>query len=256
MFTTTSADGTEVRAYDEGRGPVVVMVHPGTDDGTRAHKLAALLATDHRVLRLHRRQYRLDLNTRCTIDDEVRDVLALVDAVGERVVLYGHSSGAVVALECLVAAPEKFIRAVIYEPPVLLPGNDRYFAPETVAKVTSARGPGQAMRVFVRDVVGMSTRDTLLIGLIAGLAPRFRKLVPRQVWDLEVLAELGVRLDPYVTIVTPTVLLGGSRSPAHLLDRLAAVKAAIPGAEQVILPNRDHNADLAAPGEVAAVVRR
>ena len=31
MLTTTSADGTSVRAYDEGRGPAIVMAGPGLD---------------------------------------------------------------------------------------------------------------------------------------------------------------------------------------------------------------------------------
>ena len=64
MITTTkSADGTDVRAYVEGRGPAIVLVGPGLDDGRRCRKLAAILARRFRVVRLHRRQYRRDLKT-------------------------------------------------------------------------------------------------------------------------------------------------------------------------------------------------
>jgi pimeloyl-ACP methyl ester carboxylesterase len=89
MLTTTSADGTTVRAYDDGRGPAIVLLGPGLDDGTRDKKLAKILAKRFRVVRLHRRQYRLDLKadpklgSPCTVADEVKDVLAVVRAIGE-----------------------------------------------------------------------------------------------------------------------------------------------------------------------------
>jgi hypothetical protein len=33
-LTTTAADGTTVRAFDEGQGPVILILHPGMDTGT------------------------------------------------------------------------------------------------------------------------------------------------------------------------------------------------------------------------------
>jgi pimeloyl-ACP methyl ester carboxylesterase len=96
MLTTTSADGTSVRAYDEGHGPAIVLLGPGLDDGTRTKRLASILANRFRVVRLHRRQFRLDLKADpklggapSTVAQEVQDVLAVARAVGEPVVLYG-----------------------------------------------------------------------------------------------------------------------------------------------------------------------
>jgi pimeloyl-ACP methyl ester carboxylesterase len=78
-----------------------------------------------------------------------------------------------------------------------------------------------------------------------------RSLAPRQITDLE---GLGPRLDVYAQIQTPTVLLGGERSPAHLGKSLDALAAVMPGSETVILARRDHSAHLKAPGEVAHVI--
>src|SRR5262245_11075602 len=118
VITTTAKDGTEVRAVDQGRGPAILIVHPGFDDGSSWHRVAARLADRFRVVRLHRRQYRLDLpGGPCAIDQEVDDVLALAGLIGEPVLVVGHSSGAVVALEAL-AASDAFAGAVLYEPPV------------------------------------------------------------------------------------------------------------------------------------------
>src|SRR5688572_172189 len=129
MFTVTSADGTEVRAYDEGQGSrsgsAIVMLHPGLDDGTRPKKVAALLKEKHRVLRLVRRQYRLDLKPRkTTVAQEVEDVVAVARATGGPVLLYGHSDGAVVALEALAAAPDAFSGGVIYEPAAVIDADE------------------------------------------------------------------------------------------------------------------------------------
>src|SRR5262245_3232219 len=102
------------------------MLHPGLDDGRRCGRIAALLAPRHRVLRLHRRQYRMDLKadprlgSPCTVAQEVEDVLAVVRAIGGPVVLYGHSDGGVVALEALAAAPAEFAAAVVFEPAVVV----------------------------------------------------------------------------------------------------------------------------------------
>jgi alpha-beta hydrolase superfamily lysophospholipase len=46
------------------------------------------------------------------------EVLAVAAAAGEPVVLAGHSSGAVVALEAALASPAQVAGMVLYEPPV------------------------------------------------------------------------------------------------------------------------------------------
>ena len=121
-LTTTAADGTAVRALDEGKGPVILILHPGMDTGTQYKKVADILSRRFRVIRLHRRQYRLDLKKSprlgdwCTVAQEVEHVLAIVKVIDAPAVLYGHSSGGPVALESLLASPSSFAGAVIYEP--------------------------------------------------------------------------------------------------------------------------------------------
>ena len=124
MLIVPSADGVDVRAYDEGRGEPILIIGPGMDDGTRTKKLAAILARRFRVLRLHRRQYRLDLKAKTggapySVAQEVEDIIAIAGAVGRPMLVYGHSSGGVVALEALVAAPSVFVGAVVFEPAIV-----------------------------------------------------------------------------------------------------------------------------------------
>lgn len=253
MIKVASADGTDVHAFDEGRGPVILVIHPGNDDGTSWRKVAARLSGRFRVVRIVRRQYRLDLPAPCrySMAREVEDVLALAEVIGERMVVVGHSSGGVVALEVLAAEPSAFAGAVLFEPPVAIGPPAGSEATDRARSAIAAGQPGKAMQIFVRDVVGMRAADAWMLRVLVTAIPRMRALAPRQISDLD---GVGLRLDAYARISTPTVLLGGERSPAHLGERLDALAAAIPHASKVILARRDHSAHLKAPGDVARVI--
>ena len=253
MIKVASADGTEVRAFDEGRGPVILVIHPGNDDGTSWRKVAARLCGRFRVVRIVRRQYRLDLPAPGAdqMAREVEDVLALAEVIGEPIVLVGHSSGGVVALEVLAAGPSAFAGAVLFEPPVAIGPPGGSDAMDRARSAIAAGRPGKAMQIFVHDVVGLRAADAWILRVLVTVIPRMRALAPRQITDLD---GVGLRLEAYARIGTPTVLLGGERSPAHLGERLDALAATIPHASKVILADRDHSAHLKAPGEVAQVI--
>jgi pimeloyl-ACP methyl ester carboxylesterase len=262
MIKVVAPDGTDIPVRDEGTGPTILLVHPGLDDGSRSSTLAALLARRCRVLRPHRRQYRLDLKTNgapCTIGQEAADILAVADAVNHPVLIYGHSSGAVVALEALAAAqPDTFAGAVLFEPPAMTDPAliEAAGRAQTRARAALTAGhPRTAMRIFTRDGVGLPGWQATLMSTIAGTVPRMRRYIPSQIDDLEAIRQLGVRLDAYATITVPTVLLGGDRSPTNLADRLDTLHQVIPHSERVIMPKRDHGADLKAPQDVARVIQ-
>jgi pimeloyl-ACP methyl ester carboxylesterase len=264
MLTVTSADGTDVRAYDEGQGPTIVLLGPGLDDGTRTRRLAAILARRFRVIRLHRRQYRLDLKadpklggSPASVAQEVQDVLAVVRAVGQPVVLYGHSDGGVVALEALAASPASFAGAVIFEPAAVigppLAGEDGRILKRARAALAAGR-PGKAAAIFSREPAGLPAWQAWLVGVTVPLVPKYRRLVPAQIDAIEAIDRLGVRLNVYAQIKVPTVLLGGDRGPAHIPARLNAIQQVMPHAERVVMHKRDHGADLKHPKDVARVI--
>jgi pimeloyl-ACP methyl ester carboxylesterase len=264
MLTVPSADGTDVRAYDEGHGPAIVILGPGLDDGTRTKRLAAHLVARHRVLRLHRRQYRLDLKadpklggSPATIAEEVEDVLAVARVVGEPVFLYGHSDGGVVALEALAASPSSFTGAVIFEPAAVidkpLAGNDGEVLAQARAALAAGR-PGKAIEIFIRDTIELPPWQARLAAAGAALIPKYRRLIPCRLDALEALDRLGVRLDTYARITVPTLLLGGDRNPAHIVERLDAIERVMPQARRVVMAGRDHGADLKHPKQIAGII--
>src|SRR6516165_1355532 len=149
-MTAVSADGTLVRAFDDGNGPAILVIHPGLDDGRSWAKVAARLSGRFRVIRVVRRHYRLDLPPAAySITGEVEDVLALAAAIGPPMLVVGHSSGAVVALEAMVHA------------------------------AVADGKPGKAGQIFVRDNVGMPALSALSLRAIVVVMPRLRALVPR-----------------------------------------------------------------------------
>ncbi|MEU4574771.1 MULTISPECIES: alpha/beta hydrolase [Nonomuraea] len=254
MLTIPTPDGAGIHATDEGRGPAVLVVHAGLDDGSQWHKVARLLSPRHRVVRIHRRQYRLDLRPRCTMAQEADDVRVAAAALGGPVLLAGHSSGGVAVLEALAAAPGAFAGAVLYEPPIVTGPPLGGEATARTRALADAGRPGKAIEIFVRDVVGIPPFASRLVGLYVAAAPRMRALAPRQIDDLEAIDDLGDRLDAYAAIDAPVVLLGGDRSPAHLAARLDALERRLPNARRVTLRGQGHSAHLRAPAEVAHVI--
>ena len=259
---TVSTDGVNVRVDDQGNGPTAILIiGPGMDDGTsRTNKLLRILARRFRVLRLHRRQYRLDLKTSGTsfsVAQEVDDVLAVAGLIDQPLLVYGHSSGATVALEALVAAPQAFTGAVIFEPAAVIgtpwAGKDG----ELIARMRAASGrnrPGTAMASFARHVGALPAWQARLVGALTALAPRYRRLVSCQIDDLAAMDQLGDRRKVYARIAVPTLLLGGERSPARNLEVLNAIGRTMPHAERVVMPGLNHGADVRAPMTVARAI--
>lgn len=258
MFQTESRDGTTVIGFDEGEGPLILVLSPGSDDGSSWAKVAEHLSARFRVVRIHRRQYRMDLDAGAgfPLSVEVEDAVATAEKVGLPVLIVGHSSGAVVALEALVVSHHLFTGAVLYEPPATIETGS-WDEPLERASAAIAQGrPGKAMTIFARDIVKTPAWVASLGGVLVGMIQRYRELAPRQIFDAKAIYDLGIRLDAYSTIETPTLLLSGERSPKHLGERVDALVAVMPHAEKVLLERQGHTANKAAPAELAALIEK
>ena len=252
--TPQNFGGTDIRAVDEGSGPVILILHPGLDDGGSWGKVAQLLTPRFRVIRMVRTQYRLDLPSPVTMADEVEDVLEIAAAIGQPITIVGHSSGAVVALETLVVDSSPFTAAVLYEPPIALGATLGGEATVRAQAAMDAGKPGKAMQIFIRDIVKMPGWQAALARVFITRDARLTSFVPRQMADTAAIDALGMRLDAYAGIETPTLLVGGDKSPKHLAARLDALQSVLPHVRREVIQGQGHGAHDAAPQVVADLI--
>ena len=246
QLTAESADGCPILAYDEGSGPVtVIMAGGGLDDGRGYARLAAQLTGSNRVLRVVRRQYRTDLARwwPVNIADEASDVVALARAAGRPCYVFGHSSGGVVALEAALAAPEYVDALAVYEPAIDLAELPLGTPTATIAarQALDAGQAGRALEIFLREMIQVPPLPAKL-GRLLALLPRFRnQLIPGQIADQEALERLGDRLAAYRAMRQHVLLIAGTKSPEHLRRRTELVQNALSSSEMRWLHGARHS---------------
>jgi pimeloyl-ACP methyl ester carboxylesterase len=260
QLLVAGADGGPVAVTDEGQGPAVLLLHAGSADRSSWAGVAAALAGRFRVLRFDRWTYRdghaaASPARAATMAAEVADVLAVAAAAGERPLLVGHSSGAVVALESALAAPAAFRAMVLYEPPVAVGEPLGGEALRRARAALDAGDPDRAITIHLREIVGGGRLGVAAMRWVPPIWQVVRGRAAAQITDDEAIESLGVGLDRYAGLDLPALLLGGGRSPAHLRRRLDALAAVLPRLESVVvLEGQGHLANLRAPGEVAEVI--
>ena len=256
-FEVASDDGTRFAVTDEGEGRPILIVHPGGGTSQAWTLVARRLTARFRVLRFDRRPYR-PLSGERPIESmagEVADVLAVASAVQQQLVLVGHSSGAVVALEAAIASPEAFTGLVLYEPPVAVSSP---LGGDALRRAQAAIGrdePGLAMKIHLREIVCVPGYQVALLRLFVPLWGRMKQVAASQIADDAALESLGVGIDRYRNLNVPTLLLGGARSPRHLRMRLDALGRVLPRVDSVIILERQgHIANVRAPSKLASII--
>jgi pimeloyl-ACP methyl ester carboxylesterase len=271
----TASDGTTARATDEGEGHPILILHPGMDTGKSYAKVAARLSQGFRVIRLHRRQYRLDLKTDplhgspCSVAQEVEHVLAIVKAIGAPVLLFGHSSGGPVALEALVNSPSSFAGGIIYEPAsvistdgVLHLSGDRIErngevgdAVKRARQALVSGNPGKAIGIFTQIAAGWPAFLANVGGALTAMFPAYRELIPCQIDDLEAMERLGARSDAYSKLRLPIAMICGEKSPESNIEMFDVVANAIPNAERITLSRQGHSSHVFDPEQLTKVIK-
>jgi pimeloyl-ACP methyl ester carboxylesterase len=177
---------------------------------------------------------------------EAEDVAALVQAIGGEVRLFGHSFGALVALEAASRA-DGVTRLLVYEPyfpevpvPAASPTTKRYGA------MLATGDRGEIVEAFCREIVHMSEADVARM--------RAHPTWPARVACAHTLVrEMGaVEQHPFDAAplrarALPLRMLVGSESPPFLKDATARLHGLVPASDVVVLEGQSHIAMDSAP---------
>lgn len=256
MEFAASKDGTRIAYSRSGLGRPLVLVHGSTWDHTRWAPLVPFLESHVTVCAMDRRGRGRSGDTQpYALGREVEDVAALAEALarqtGGPVDVFGHSFGAVCALEATRAgAPVR--RLVLYEPVVLASAGPSDFAERADALMAEGRRD-EVVELFFREILGASNEEVAAFRAQPSWAVR---VAAAHTLAREDRAEGAFRFDPgaYKDWRTPTLLLRGSESPAFLQESTDALASALPGARVAVLEGQQHFAMATAPDLVADVV--
>ncbi|MFJ9418077.1 alpha/beta fold hydrolase [Streptomyces sp. NPDC101227] len=157
---TLQVPGARLYYEVRGRGPVLVLIHGGAGDAGIFHEVVDPLAERFTVVvpdrRGHSRSPLAAPGSTPRVAEHSDDIHRLIGELSEEPALvYGSSSGAVVALDLLARHPDRVRTALAHEPPVigLLPDAAAYRRLFADVQVTHRRqGATVAMQQFLVGV--------------------------------------------------------------------------------------------------------
>jgi len=232
----TSADGTSI-AYDRaGSGPPLILVNGAMTTRTSGSgpSLVAALAERLTVFSYDRRGRGGSGDTPpYAVQREIDDLEALVQVAGGQAALYGHSSGACLALLAGISLGDAVTGLALYEPPY----NDdpavrqpwiRYLSDLDAALAAGRRGDAVALfMAFVGTPAGQieqMRRAPFWAGLEA--------IAPTLAYDHAgvIGPDLSVPVALAAQVRVPTLVMYGTRSLAFMEPTARTLAGAIPGA--------------------------
>jgi pimeloyl-ACP methyl ester carboxylesterase len=243
MQKVTSKDGTRI-AYDKvGHGPAVILVLGALNSRKSGAKLAKLLASRFTVISYDRRGRGGSTDTAPYAPQrEVEDIAALINELGEHVYIYGHSSGAALALRAVVKLRNKVKKLAIYEAPYSMDAAARKAAKEydsQLRKLLASGRKGNAVALFIRNV-GVSAKQIQAMKRLP-MWPGLEALAPTLAYESAVLGE-GHSLPTALLrrITTPTLVMHGGAGAPSMRDAAEAISKAVPKAKLRTLAGQTH----------------
>jgi pimeloyl-ACP methyl ester carboxylesterase len=265
MSTVQSKDGTTISFDAQGDGQPLIII-----DGATAYRainptnaeLAQQLSDRFRVYTYDRRGRGESTDTSpYAIEREIEDVAALIADAGAPAVVFGWSSGAVLALDT-AAAGLPITHLALFEPPFVVddgrPPLPTDYVQQLDAAVAAGR-PGDAVELFMTAAVGIPADD------VAGLRqspfwPTLEALAPTIAYDGRIMGSTmsGSSLpgDRWAAVTVPVLFMHGNDTMPFLISAAQAAATHLPTATLQAVPGEQHSAaaDVLAP-EIRQFVR-
>jgi pimeloyl-ACP methyl ester carboxylesterase len=250
MHTVTSADGTQI-AYDRyGDGPALILVSGAL--GYRKFKNFEQIATalsEHCTVINYDRRGRGDSGDAgpLSVQHEVDDLAALIDAVGGRASLWGWSSGGAVALRA-AAADIGVEKLLVYETPFKTDPSAKYPTDDYGARLEQLVAAGDRKRAakhFLRNGCGIPAPFAAVMSTL----PMFKQFAANGhtlMFDYAALGDHNMHGSPlcaeeWASVTCPTLVAYGAKTVSGLKHASQALAKVLPNATLRELPGQNHN---------------
>ena len=256
MNRAISDDGTSIAFERFGEGHSVILVGGATCDRAMTRPLAEELAKSFAVINYDRRGRGDSGDTQpYTVGREIEDIGALIAEAGGTASVYGHSSGAGLALHAAAhGLPIKGL--VLHEPP---------YVPDSEEERRTSREYGESLRAILAegrrgDAVALFMTT---VGMPAETLEGMRKepwwagmeaVAPTLLYDSEVMGDIRrsgmIPTDLLGAVTAPTLVLCGGESPAWMIEVGKQLSNGLPDGRFDVLEGQEH----VVPPEVLAPV--
>jgi pimeloyl-ACP methyl ester carboxylesterase len=249
MQKVTSKDGTAIAFDRTGHGPALILVSGALGDRSAAMALTPLLSPRFAVLAYDRRG-RGDSGdtTPYAVGREVEDIDALIKEAGGSAFVFGHSSGAVLALEAAAHIPA-ITRLAMYEPPFILDDTRPPLPKDYVThlnELVAAGRRGDAVEYFMTKAVGVPDEIVAQMRqspMWAGM----EKLAHTLAYDGKIMGNNMVghslQAKQWASVRIPTLVIDGGASEPWARNAVQALADALPNAQRRTLEGQTHNVD-------------
>lgn len=261
MHTVHSADGAAIAYEKTGRGLPLLVIHGDYVDHTQWATALPFLAQDFAVFALDRRGHGASDPYRAghTLDRDVEDALALLEAIHEPAYVIGHATGAYIALEAAARSPG-VIKVALYEPPVVGAALQLEAHRQALSHFLAVDDRVGLVTVVMNDIIGAATGRAMPPTAINGLLQSaYGQILLRNARsfpvELESYAAYNFDAERFQSFMLPTLFLLGSYSPPFNRVVTERLQAALPHHHTALLEGQEHNAMATAPELFAQVLR-
>jgi pimeloyl-ACP methyl ester carboxylesterase len=256
--TVVSRDGTRIAVGRYGSGPPIALAGGAFTDRRALGPLAQALAPYFTVLAYDRRGRGDSSDTQpYAVAREIEDLAAVMAAAGGPACVFGHSSGA--GLAVLAAAGGVAIsKLAVYEPPYMVEKGD-YLPPADLAgrmtELSASGRRGEAVEYWMSHTMRPSA-EALAQMRVSPMWAGLEAVAHTAAYDAEIMADQE-RGDPlpaaWATQVTmPTLIMDGENSPPWMHRSMDALAALLPDTRRQTFPGADHGV---APNALVPVLR-
>jgi pimeloyl-ACP methyl ester carboxylesterase len=243
--TVISKDGTPIVYEKVGSGPALILVDGALcyRDFGPARLLSAALADKYSVYIYDRRGRGESGDIQpYAVEREIEDLQMLVDVAGGNAYVMGQSSGAGLALAA-AASGVPMRRLAVYEAPFVglreIKGKKVDYLRE-LKKLIAKGDEGGAVAFFLVKMVGAPAFVPLMMRLKPKIWKQLTAVAHTLPYDATVMDGFELPTVELAKVKVPTLVMGGSKSPANMLAAVHAVADAVKGSQHRILDGQTH----------------